>query len=125
MNKKGLTLVELLSVIAIIALISVVIFPLVTSNLKTSSKQVNDATKKSIIDSAVLYLGDNVGNENFMKTGTEEVTLQTLVNAGYLDKKIKDVENGKNYNLETSKVIISRTGEDSNYSYIYDIDLKY
>ena len=53
MNNKGLTLIELLAVIVIIALVSLIIYPQVHSILKDTNKTASDAQKSSIREAAI------------------------------------------------------------------------
>lgn len=122
MNKKGLTLVELIAVIAIIALLALIIYPQVTKLLAGSKTDTNSIQEKSIRDAAETYLADNIGTISF-ESNTAIVTLKTLVDGGYLSGTIKNTRNNRNYNLQSSIVTISRTGTSPNYSYTYRVTL--
>lgn len=124
MNKKGLTLIELLAVLAIIAMLALLIFPIVTQYLNKTRNQIDDATRKSIIDSCEMYVEDNIGDTLFIDKNVENIKLITLVDDGILSDKIRDVLNKKNYDLEKSIITVSRTGNSPNYVYDYELNLK-
>ena len=120
MNKKGLTIVELLAVLVLIGLLAVVIFPTITSNMNDSKNKTQEIQKASIKEAAESYVADNIGLKIFLNNNTEEVvTLNTLIEEGYLNGKYSNPQDGKDYDLMNSKVTIKR--EDN--SYIYKIDL--
>lgn len=119
MNKKGLTLVELMAVLAVIALLAVIIFPVITNNIKESKEDARKIQEASIKEAATQYLADNVGTNIFLSGNVETITLQTLVDEGYLNGEYEDPETGKQYNLLASNVTITK----SDNSYEYSIEL--
>lgn len=119
MNKKGLTIVELLAVLVVIGLMAVVIFPVITGNINDSQNKTNEIQKASIKEAAESYVADNVGLNIFLNKDTEEITLNTLIENGYLTGDYSNPKNGKDYDLINSKVTIKK----ENNSYIYTIDL--
>lgn len=121
MNKKGLTIVELLAVLVIIGLIAVVIFPIVTDNIADSQNKTLEIQKASIKEAAESYVTENVGLTMFLNNSTEEeITLNTLIEEGYLNGDYNNPINGKEYDLINSKVIVRK----DNNSYVYTIELK-
>lgn len=66
-NKKGFTLVEMLIVVAIIAILIAVSIPLVNSALEKARKAVDDANQRSAIALGNIYYltGGEDGNETF------------------------------------------------------------
>ncbi|MBO5138853.1 MAG: prepilin-type N-terminal cleavage/methylation domain-containing protein [Bacilli bacterium] len=119
MNKKGLTIVELLAVLVVIGLMAVVIFPVITGNINDSQNKTNEIQKASIKEAAESYVADNVGLNIFLNKDTEEITLNTLIEDGYLTGNYSNPKTGKDYDLINSKVTIKK----ENNSYIYTIDL--
>ena len=114
MNKKGMTLVELITVLVVIGMIAVITIP-------TIIKTINKSKEENIKESANKYISKNVGLNIFIddSTITEEITLETLVNEGYLKGELKNLKTNKEYDLVNSKVTIKK----ENNSYIYTIDL--
>ncbi|MBE6160314.1 MAG: type II secretion system protein [Lactobacillales bacterium] len=121
MNKKGLTIVELLAVLVIIGLIALVIFPVVTDNITGSQKKSQEIQKASIKEAAESYVAENIGKTiNFTEADNkEEINLNTLIEEGYLKGNYNNPQTGKEYDLETSKVTVTK----DNNSYSYDVVL--
>lgn len=123
MNKKGLTLVELIAVIVIIALLAVIIYPQVAKNLsiiKSDTKTIQESTVK---EAAVQYLSDNVDKEEIFLNDKLTITLKELVDEGYIVGSLKNAKTSKEYDLNSSNVVIERTGSFPNYNYNYTVYL--
>lgn len=123
MNKKGLTLIELLAVLAVIGMISLLVFPLITQHLSKTRSQIDDATKMSIVESSKLYVEDHIGETLFINKNSEQIRLIDLVEAGYLQESIRNVITRTDYKLDTSKIVVTRTGNYPTYTYDYKLEL--
>lgn len=117
MNKKGVTLIEVIAIIALIALVLGILFPnanRLIKKAKNSSSTVQDST---IVESAKNYLADHIEEDvSFDETSTITITLKQLVDGGYLTKNPADPNNNKKYNLNTSTVLITKSNNDYNYT---------
>ena len=110
MNKRAYTLVEILSVIVILAVISAIAYPKILDVIGSSRLTAYNASKNGIIKSAkIKYLSD-VNNSKVI-----EYTVDDLINDGYLKKDIKNPMTNEKY--KNTKVII--TNEDDKISYKY------
>lgn len=90
---KGFTLIELLVVVAIIALVSSVVF----ASLATAKAKARDAnriaTARSLRTALALYEDKNgsllsLGSGNMMSTSSGSTTVDALIGEGYLSRKI-------------------------------------
>lgn len=92
--KKGFTLIELLAVITILSIISLAIIPAIIKQIAKETNDIDTTTTSLIFKAADLYFNND---ENYEKTAGNRycIKLETLVNAGYLDKKITNFKNGK------------------------------
>ena len=121
MNKKGLTLIELIAVIALIALVAALIFPNVNRILNKTKKSGNTVQRSAIVEAAKLYVADHIGETvDFDETPRVEITLKQLVDGGYVNSNPKNPDNDKYYNLNTSKIIVTK---DANNNYNYTLNL--
>lgn len=110
MRKKAYTLIELLSVIVILAVIGAVAVPKVIDLISMSKLSAYNTAKVNIVDSAKLkYLAD----VNTSKI--TEYTIDDLIDAGYLKNDTKNPLTNEKY--ENTKVLI--TNEDGNIKYDY------
>lgn len=126
MNKKGMTLVELITVLVVIGMIAVITIPTIIKTINKSKEQTTDIQEASIKEAANSYVSKNVGLNIFIddSTITEEITLKTLVNEGYLKGELKNLKTNKEYDLEKSIVIVSKNSVNKSYNYklkLYDV----
>lgn len=120
MNKKGITLVELLAVLVLISIIAVIVIPIITGLLKDSKNDADTINKANIKEAAESYLVDNIGSTiDFSTNNTTTVTLQQLLAGGYISGDLKNQISGEKYDLNTSTVTITK----ENNSYIYTVNL--
>lgn len=99
-NEKGLTLVELLAVIVILAIISAIAIPAIGNIIENSRYNAVKADAINVLNAAQLYYTDNPEGEK--DTGgigdtTEGITVEQLKVAGYLENigKIAEATDAK------------------------------
>ncbi len=93
--KKGFTLIEMIAVIGIMGLITVIILPNLVNQVNRKQEDISAANKKIIYAAADLYMSDNDIK------GEMCITIKKLVDKGYLETPLKDLETGKNISLDT------------------------
>ena len=95
MNKKGFTLVELLAVLVILSIITLLVYPIFTSIIKDSKKEIEKTNVNEILNSAYNWTLDNpsVLPENVDDNIT--VNIETLKKQGYLRKDAIDISTGE------------------------------
>lgn len=121
MNKKGITLVELIAVLAIIGLLAIIVVPGITKNIIDSKNKANKVQDSNIKEAAQSYLADHIGDDiTFDESDTVTITLKVLVEEGYLTAHPSNPKTGEEYDLNASSVLVTKV----NASYKYDLDLK-
>ncbi len=109
--KKGFTLIEILSVIVILAVISIIAYPKIIDVISISKVSAYNSAKGNIIESAKLkYLAD-VNSAKVI-----EYTVDDLISSGYLDKNTKNPITMKNY--EDTKVLVTAHDNDVSFNYV-------
>lgn len=85
MNKKGLTLVELLLVVVIIGIISAVTIPNIMEAYSESKRKGGESVEKMLIENLTLYNKDNeedlwniYGGEEYVEFGTINISISDL-----------------------------------------------
>lgn len=98
-NKKGFTLVELLAIIAILAMIMLMTFPAVSDAIKRSKERTYESQVKLIEDSATGYVNKHI-KELFPSNGEVAYLSLTLLkeNKVIQSKKIVDPKTGEEMN---------------------------
>lgn len=101
-KEEGFTLVELLAVLAILALIVGIAVPMIGGVVKSSEEKVTTAQEELIIDAAKMYELDSDGAKL-------PVTTDVLIAEGYLedkelaDKEVSYDEATKQYSIDDKK----------------------
>lgn len=115
MNNKGFTLVELLTVIIVLAAISLVIVPAVNNSLNNSNEQAYKVQISNIENAAKNWISDNI---SLIPDNGDEivVTLGELQDGNYISKELENPKTKSPFPRNT-KVIIKNVNE----SYIYRI----
>ncbi len=119
MNKKGLTLIELIAVLAVIGLLALIIIPNTVKLIRGSKNDSASINENGIKQAANIYLIDNVSLESGESVN---VTLSQLVEGGYLTGELIDSKTGKEYDLYNSIITITKDG--NNYFYKMNLNTK-
>ncbi len=121
--KKGFTLVELLAVIVVLAVISLIIFPIVTSQINSSKKDLYDVQVDNIIRAAKDMVLDNPSllDENHIITTLISIKdLKSTTNTSgvsYLEDE--DIKNPQTGEIMNGTVIIKYDSNKKGYVYEY------
>lgn len=118
MRNKGLTLIELLAVLIVIAILGTITFVSVLSKIEDTNKKSEKLLISSIENSAELYILENRYNYS---EGTFTITVQNLIDAEYLRK-----DNLKNpltkENIDTSTLINITIEKNNKLTVTYDLN---
>lgn len=129
MNKKGLTLVELIATLVILSVIALIVAPNIYVSVRDYKEQLHITQMNNIKDSAKNWAADHINDGNFPINNdfSLKVTVQELQEGGYIDENLKDTKGGGTFDESNTFVIIdcdeiNDIGEEisSNYKYNYE-----
>ncbi|HHT37877.1 MAG TPA: type II secretion system protein [Mollicutes bacterium] len=108
MNKKGFTLIEVLSVIIILGVLSVITVPMIIGNIEETKKVAYEQLLENIEQTTQLYIRKNKDSIEGIKTVNNEVTisLQDLVDKEGLKTPVIDPKTEKEISLTTTVLIL-------------------
>lgn len=115
--KKGFTLVEVIAIVAILAVITLLVVPRVNNTIKNNKKKVCDGIVKTIEDAASSYAYLHI-NE-MPTTGSIEITLQELMQEDLLQN---DLENPYTHEKISKSNTVRITKNENNYEFAYTGD---
>lgn len=118
MKKNGFTLIELLAAIVILSFILAIAIPSMRDTIQGSKDKAYTIAVEQIKKAAKSYTVDNVNDiENLKETGTGRIFLKTLMDAGYLEKNIKNPKTDSAF-AEESFITVNILSNGA-YQYIY------
>ena len=113
--KKGFTLVELLVVIALLAVVAVLVTTSVIGILNRSRNSLSDSQIDTLEDAAEKWGTINADKMPYNDGDTIDVDIKDLADEGFLDSS--DLENPKNGQDLCGVVRISYKADNNQYSY--------
>lgn len=115
MKRKGFTIVEILAAVVIIAILSVVVIPNISSYIALSKDEYNKDVKKQMILAGKNYYSEN--QERLPRDTSEKtmdyISVQELSTLKYVDNEFVDADN--NSCMDKSYVVAANKGLGINY----------
>lgn len=105
MNKKGFTLIELVTVIALLGIIAIIAFVSIFAVIKKNKVSNCENLLLSIKSAAKDYVSDN--RYNWSNNSSKTITAETLVNGDYLSSPIIDPFDDSPLTASNIKITIS------------------
>lgn len=127
MNNKGFTLIEMIMVIAILAMLAVLTTPNVIKMINKNKADNYNSVIDSIVSSCDLYVSDNRYELSFNNTCSGDyeatpnvstsITLKDLVNSKDISTPIRNECTNEELNYDTIKITITLDCKTKNFSY--------
>ena len=110
MNKRGFTLIELITVIALLSIVTVAIAPKISTAFQVSYADQLEDVRKNVRDATEIYIHSNMGKDTYNKLlNYESVTiyLNILSDYGLIDSKIYNPIADDYFDIDNEYVIIT------------------
>lgn len=108
MRNRGFTLVELLGVVAILAMLGLVIVPVISNVLSNNKRELYNVQIRNIESAANNYVSEHVFDIDISIGSSKGITLGTLKSFGYISDDIVDPITRKKFS-DDMVIIISNT----------------
>ena len=109
MNKKGFTLIELITVVAMLSLIAVVLIPKISTAFQVSYADQLEDVRKNVRDAAEIYVQSDIGEDVYRKLlNYEKVTiyLNILSSYGLIESKIYNPLADNYFDIDNEYIIL-------------------
>ena len=110
MNNKGFTLIEIVTVIALLSIVGIITLPKINDAIKTSRADQLEEVRENIVKSTEVYLNNKCGRDTYNKLiDNDEVRiyLNSIKECGLIDKKIYNPVSGDYFNIDNEYVDVT------------------
>jgi prepilin-type N-terminal cleavage/methylation domain-containing protein len=121
MKKNGFTLAELLGVLVILSLIALITVPAVTDSLQTYKVKLCNTQVDEIVEAARTWGSGNVSVLPTNDGETYTLSLRKVADSGFIDSEIQNPVTKEYFDLDDTKIVITRVGKKYTYEVlVYD-----
>lgn len=115
MNKKGFTLIELITVIALLSIVGIITLPKINKAFKSSRADQLEEVRENIVKSTEVYLNNSCGKDSYnklIKNDSIRIYLSTIKDCGLIENKIYNPVSGDYFNIDNEyvDVVIDEVG---------------
>ncbi len=118
MNKKGFTLMEIMTVIIILAVIATISFPLINNLMKQSKQSLYETQIKLVEDAAKKMTLEDTSLLN--KTTSSCINIESIIKSGQIDSD--EIIDPRNNEPITGSVVVTFDSDYNQYDYKYSSD---
>lgn len=107
MDKKGFTLMELISVIALLSIIGVILVPKISTAFKITRADQLEEVRSNVVDATEVYLNSKCGKDSYdtlIEKDTIKIYLNNISDCGLIDNKIYNPVSGEYFNIDNEYV---------------------
>lgn len=122
-NNQGITLIEILASLVVLALISAIVVPNIFGLLKGNKEDLYQNQVSMIEDASKNWAADHIDELPILVGEIKKVTIQELQDGGYLDENYTNVKTNKPFNATSYVSITCTLATDTNYQYQYQFHL--
>lgn len=109
MNKKGFTLIELITIISLLSIVGVILYPKINEAFKTSRADQLESVREDVLDAVDVYLNSKCGKSGYdllIENDSVKVYLNSISECGLLDSEIYNPVSGDYFNINNEYVIV-------------------
>ena len=115
MKKNGFTLIELVTVIALLSIVGVILIPKISDMFQTSKADQLEEVRQEVVTATEVYLNSSCGSDSYDKlieNDSIKIYLSSISNCGLIENKIYNPVSGEYFDIDNEyvDVIIDEVG---------------
>lgn len=115
MKKNGFTLIELITVIALLSIVGVILIPKISDMFKTSKADQLEEVRQEVVTATEVYLNSSCGSENYdrlIENDSIKIYLSSISDCGLIENKIYNPVSGDYFDIDNEyvDVVIDEVG---------------
>ena len=115
MKKNGFTLIELVTVIALLSIVGVILIPKISDMFQTSKADQLEEVRQEVVTATEVYLNSSCGSDNYDKlieNDSIKIYLSSISNCGLIENKIYNPVSGEYFDIDDEyvDVVIDEVG---------------
>ena len=115
MKKNGFTLIELVTVIALLSIVGVILIPKISDMFQTSKADQLEEVRQEVVTATEVYLNSSCGSDNYDKlieNDSIKIYLSSISNCGLIENKIYNPVSGEYFDIDNEyvDVVIDEVG---------------
>ena len=115
MKKNGFTLIELVTVIALLSIVGAVLIPKISDMFQTSKADQLEEVRQEVVTATEVYLNSSCGSDNYDKlidNDSIKIYLSSISDCGLIDNKIYNPMSGEYFDIDNEyvDVVIDEVG---------------
>lgn len=107
MKKNGFTLIELITVIALLSIVGVILIPKISDMFQTSKADQLEEVRQEVVTATEVYLNSSCGSDNYDKlieNDSIKIYLSSISNCGLIENKIYNPVSGEYFDIDNEYV---------------------
>ena len=107
MKKNGFTLIELVTVIALLSIVAVVLIPKISDMFQTSKADQLEEVRQEVVTATEVYLNSSCGSGNYnrlIKEDNIKIYLSSISDCGLIENKIYNPMSGEYFDIDNEYV---------------------
>ncbi len=107
MKKNGFTLIELITIVALLSIIGVILFPKISDAFKTSRADQLEEIRENVVEATEVYLNNSCGKDAYdslIKNDKIRIYLSSISNCGLIENKLYNPVSGNYVNIQDEYV---------------------
>lgn len=109
MKKNGFTIMELVTVIAVLSIVGIILIPKIDNVFKTSRADQLEDVREDVVGATDIYLNSKCGKDTYDKlieNDSVKIYLNNISDCGLIDSSIYNPVSGEYFDISNEYVVV-------------------